>query len=78
MRITLAFASALALAPASSTAAPGAPHSVKSPMPVAADEAEYAQREARDKAVASFEGGSVVVIGISGGALLVLLLLLII
>jgi hypothetical protein len=42
------------------------------------DGADYAQREAQDKAVANYEGGSTVVIGISGGALLVLLFLLLI
>ncbi|MBA3454841.1 MAG: hypothetical protein H0T42_17265 [Deltaproteobacteria bacterium] len=55
---------------------------MKSRTPVAApvqdDGASYAQREAQDKAVANFEGGSVIVLGISGGALLVLLFLLLI
>ncbi|HLL20616.1 MAG TPA: hypothetical protein VK427_00715 [Kofleriaceae bacterium] len=36
----------------------------------------YAQREARDRHVASYEGGSTVVIAMSGGALVVLLVLL--
>lgn len=81
----LAFASALALAAAPAAATPTAPvaaDTVKSATPVAApmqdDRSSYAQREAQDKAVADFEGGSVVVIGMSGGALLVLLLLLLI
>jgi hypothetical protein len=87
MRLTqsLAFASALALAaaPAVATAAPVAPvaHTLKAPVqaaPVSEDAVNYAQREAQDKQVASYEGGNVVVIGISGGALLVLLLLLLI
>ncbi len=87
MRLTksLAFASALALAAAPAVAAPTAPvatHTVKSTTPavtpVQDDGADYAQREAKDKAVANYEGGSTVVIGISGGALLVLLFLLLI
>jgi hypothetical protein len=36
----------------------------------------YAEREARDKQAANYEGGNTVVIGISGGALVVLLVLL--
>jgi hypothetical protein len=87
MRLTqsLAFASALALAaaPAVATAAPVAPiaHTVKAPAktgPVSEVATNYAQREAQDKQVANYEGGNVVVIGISGGALLVLLFLLLI
>jgi hypothetical protein len=38
--------------------------------------ATYAQREARDTAVADFQGGSTVVIAMSGGAFIVLILLL--
>jgi hypothetical protein len=37
---------------------------------------DYAQREAKDKAVADFKGGSTVVIAMSGGTILVLVLLL--
>jgi hypothetical protein len=89
MKLTksLAFASALALsaAPALATptaTAPVATHTVKSTTPVKApvqdSGTDYAQREAQDKSVANYEGGSTVVIGISGGALLVLLFLLLI
>jgi hypothetical protein len=47
------------------------------PAPAAAADASgYAQREQQDKQVLNYEGGSVVVIGISGGALVVLLLIL--
>jgi hypothetical protein len=82
---TLALASALALAaaPAVATAAPVANHvevikaEPKAPIQ-AQDSTDYAQREAQDKKVANYQGGSTVVIGISGGALLVLLFLLLI
>lgn len=80
----LALISALALgAPAVAAAGPDAPVAVQtvtapSKAPVQDDANNYAQREAQDKSVASYEGGSVVVIGISGGALLVLLFLLLI
>ncbi|MBC7974730.1 MAG: hypothetical protein H7138_07055, partial [Myxococcales bacterium] len=47
------------------------------PVPAAPGDASgYAQREQQDKQVANYEGGSTVVIGISGGALVVLLLIL--
>ena len=42
----------------------------------AAESASYAEREARDQQVASYEGGQTVVIAMSGGALVVLLVLL--
>jgi hypothetical protein len=42
----------------------------------AADTSGYAQREQKDKQVANYEGGSFIVIGLSGGALVVLLLVL--
>ncbi len=52
-------------------AAPGAP------VPAAAtDVSSYAQREQHDTQVASYEGGSVVMVGFSGGALVALLLIL--
>lgn len=82
---SLALISALTLgAPAIAAAAPQAPVAVQTvSAPVSApvqatDTTDYAQREAKDGKVANYEGGSVVVIGISGGALLVLLLLLLI
>jgi hypothetical protein len=40
------------------------------------DAASYADREQQNTQVANYEGGSTVVIGISGGALVVILLLL--
>lgn len=67
----LASAVALAASPAIATATPRSPvaaPTVTSTKPVAAlaDQGiDYAKREAQDKQVASFEGGSVVVIGIS-------------
>jgi hypothetical protein len=82
---TLALASALALAaaPAIATAAPVANHvqvvkaETKTPIQ-AQDSTDYAARESQDKQVANYQGGSTVVIGISGGALLILLFLLLI
>jgi len=81
---TLGFITALALAtPAIASAAPTRPIAAQvtsapsAPAPAAAaDTSGYAQREQQDKQVANYEGGSVVVIGISGGALVVLLLIL--
>ena len=60
--------------PAHIAAPPAAP---KSPTTAtAADASAYARRERKDPRVANYEGGSFVVIGISGSALVVLLLLL--
>lgn len=42
----------------------------------AEETASYAEREAQDQTVASYEGGQTVVIAMSGGALVVLLVLL--
>jgi hypothetical protein len=52
----------------------------KTPAPAAqADAHSYAQREHNDaKQVANYQGGSTVVIGISGGALIVIILVLLI
>ena len=79
----LAFASALALAaPTVAMAAPTAPvaqhvvaENTTAPTP-AAEHNDYAQREQKDKQVADYQGGSTVVIGISGGAIIVILLIL--
>ncbi|HSD88015.1 MAG TPA: hypothetical protein VLB44_10895 [Kofleriaceae bacterium] len=79
----LALASTLALgAPAMAYAAPEAPAAVetvkvKTPAP-AADSRSYAEREKQDKKAADFQGGDLIVVGISGGALIVLLFLLLI
>lgn len=81
---TLAFASALALvAPTVALASPSASTAAtevvstthRAPAP-ATDTTGYAQREQRDTQVADYQGGSTIVIGISGGALLVILLIL--
>jgi hypothetical protein len=40
------------------------------------DSSGYAKREQQNKQVANYKGGSVLVIGISGGALIVILILL--
>jgi hypothetical protein len=52
----------------------------QAPAPAAqADAHNYAQREQNDaKQVANYQGGSTVVIGISGGALIVILIVLLI
>ncbi len=78
----LALASALALGTAPAVAlAETTPivqvQKVQAPKQ-AQDTSGYAQREAADKQVQNYQGGSTVVIGISGGALLVLLFLLLI
>ena len=78
---SLALVSALALAaPSAAFAAPERPaaaHVEKAPAPAAKAEAvDYAQRESKDTKVADYQGGSRVVIGISGGALVVLLIVL--
>jgi hypothetical protein len=79
----LAIASTLALgAPAVAYAAPEAPAAVevvktKAPAP-AADSHNYAQREAQDQKAANFQGGDLLIVGISGGAIIVLLFLLLI
>jgi hypothetical protein len=80
-RLVLASALALAAAPAVATADPPVSkvQVVRTPVsaPVAQrDATDYASREAKDKQVADYQGGSAVVIGISGGGLLVLLFLL--
>ena len=81
---TLGLLAALALAaPTVASAAPERPVATQvaaapsAPTRAAStDTSSYAQREQQDKQVANYEGGSVLVIGISGGALIVLLLIL--
>ena len=82
----LALASTLALgaAPAVAYAAPEAPAAVETvktqtPAPQQqADSHNYAQREQQTKKAADFQGGDVLIVGISGGAIIVLLFLLLI
>jgi hypothetical protein len=80
----LALATTLAVgAPAvafADSAAPAAVETVKvsAPQASSSDATGYAQREQQDQKAASFQGGDLVVVGISGGAILVLLLLLLI
>jgi len=80
-KLVLASALALGTAPAVAMANAKAPivevQKDQAPKP-AEDTSDYAQREAQDKKVQNYQGGSTVVIGISGGALLVLLFLLLI
>lgn len=76
----LALAAGLALAaPAAALAAPATEIVEPTQAPVraaAVETATYAEREARNQQVASYEGGQTVVIAMSGGALVVLLILL--
>ena len=80
----LALATTLAVgAPAAAFAAPEAPAAVetmkvKAPLASQSDSTNYAEREKQDQKAADFQGGDVLVVGISGGAILVLLLLLLI
>jgi hypothetical protein len=80
----LALATTLAVgAPAAAFAAPKPPVAVetvkvKAPQASSTDASGYAQREQQDQKTADFQGGDVLVVGISGGAILVLLLLVLI
>ncbi|MEO8704959.1 MAG: hypothetical protein ABI867_33205 [Kofleriaceae bacterium] len=61
--------------------APVAAHveTAKAPTPAPkADSSDYAKRETQDKQVANYQGGSTVVIAMSGGVLVVILVLLLI
>jgi hypothetical protein len=81
---TLGFLTLLALAaPAVASAAPKPPVAaqlVRAPTTpqkaTPADGSSYAKREQQNPQVAKYEGGSMIVVGISGGALLVILLVL--
>jgi len=79
----LALVSTLALgAPAVAYAAPEAPAAVEvvktqTPAPQA-DTHNYAQRETQNKKAADFQGGDLLIVGVSGGAIIVLLFLLLI
>jgi hypothetical protein len=82
--IALSFGLALG-APAVASAAPERPVDaqlipaarVPAPAPAAAgDSSRYAQREQNAPKTANYEGGSMVVIGVSGGALVVALVVL--
>jgi hypothetical protein len=78
----LALASTLALgAPAAYSApeVPAAVETVEVRTPQASPGAtNYAEREKQDHKAAEFQGGDMVVVGISGGAIVILLLLLLI
>ena len=78
----LALATTLAVgAPAVAFAAdaPAVVQTVKAaPKASTSDATSYAQREKQDQKAADFQGGDLVVVGISGGAILVLLILLLI
>lgn len=80
----LALATSLVVgAPAAAFAAPSAPAvvetvKVQAPTPSSADASSYAEREKQDHKAADFQGGDVLVVGISGGAILVLLFLVLI
>jgi hypothetical protein len=76
----LATSLALGAAPSAVYAAPTAVVERASGVtrPSADDSKSYAEREQQDKQAGEFQGGDVVVIGVSGGALIVLLFLLLI
>ena len=79
----LALASSLALAAAPAAVYADVPAAVetaqvKAPTASSADATSYADREQQEPTVADFQGGDLVVIGVSGGALIVLLFLLLI
>jgi predicted kinase len=79
----LALATTLAVgAPAVAFAAepPAAVETVQVQAPKASpsDSHTYAQREKQDQKAAQFQGGDLLIVGISGGAILVLLFLLLI
>jgi len=83
---SLTLATALALGAPAAYAAPETPAVVQTakvagttaPQQSKTDANNYAEREKQDTNTADFQGGDMVVIGISGGAILVLLLLLLI
>ena len=80
---SLALATSLALGAPAAVAAPAAPVAaetvkVQAPISNPADGSGYAEREKQDQQTAEFQGGDMVVIGVSGGAILVLLLLLLV
>ena len=82
LRTATLMAGLMLAAPAAALAAPEAPivekTEAKAPAPAQTQESKsYAEREARDQNVQSYEGGSTVVITMSGAALVVLLVLLI-
>lgn len=81
---SLALASTLALGAPAAMAAPATPAvvetvQVKAPAPAQhTDTSNYAEREQQDQKTADFQGGDVLIVGISGGAIIVLLFLLLI
>lgn len=81
---SLAIATSLALgAPAAYAAPEVVPvatevSTTRAPQQNQTDANGYAEREKRDSKTADFQGGDMVVIGVSGGAIVVLLLLLLI
>ena len=79
----LAIATTLAIGAPAVAAAADAPAVVQvekaqTAAPKAADSHNYAQREAQDQKAADFQGGDLLIVGISGGAIIVLLFLLLI
>lgn len=83
---SLALATSLALGAPAAYAAPEVPVAAqtvkvtndRAPQQNPTDANGYAEREKQDSKTADFQGGDMVVIGVSGGAILVLLLLLLI
>lgn len=81
---SLALATTLALGGTAAVAAPEAPAiahtvNVKAPAPAPHDDvSSYADREQQDPKTADFQGGEVMVVGVTGGALILILVLLLI
>ena len=76
--LALASSLALAAAPAAAYAAPQTSALVERASVKTSTSTDYAEREQQDKQVGEFQGGDMIVIGVSGGALIVLLFLLLI
>lgn len=73
---TLAVGAAPAIAWASEPAAVVETTKVQAPTPSEEDATSYAQREQQNPKAASFQGGNLLIVGVSGGAILVVLFLL--
>jgi hypothetical protein len=81
---SLALAAGLALGVPAASATPDQPVAaehvsapVKAPQQSQDDASQYAQREQHNKQAAQYQGGDVLIVGVSGAAIVLLLLLLI-
>lgn len=80
---SLALATTLAFGVPAAAAAPEMPvpaetTRAKTPRASQVDASRYAEREQRDQTAGEFQGGDVLVISLSGGAIIVILLLLLV